>query len=229
MSPSHRADPEDPRLRAARTKRDRTRRALLDAGLEAFGSGGWTSTMEEIAAAAGVSPTTAYNHFPTKHALLGHVYGPLLRPLVVAAERDVAVDRPMVDAVTDQVKALTSALFGQRVLAAALFCAVQEYTIRTGGPPDPADALDPRNLAPAPLPVRLLVEHGQRTGQFRTHPPALEVGAMTTNLLLIRCVNRPGESEEATVEMLLTVIFGMLRPDLLAAAGLDERPFRIGG
>ncbi len=185
--------------------------------------------MEEIAAAAGVSPTTAYNHYPTKHALLGHVYGPLLRPLVAAAEHDIATDRPMVDAMTDQVKGLASVLFGQRMLASALFSAVQEYTIRIGGPPDPADELDPRNLAPAPLPVRLLVEHGQRTGQFRTYPPALEVGGMTINLLLIRCVNRPAEGEEAAVEMLLTVIFGMLRPDLLAAAGLDERPFRGGG
>jgi len=70
VSPSHRADPEDPRLRAARTKRDRTRRALLDAGLEAFGSGGWTSTMEEIAAAAEVSRRTIYMHFPTLDQLI---------------------------------------------------------------------------------------------------------------------------------------------------------------
>ncbi|HEY4418069.1 MAG TPA: TetR family transcriptional regulator, partial [Pseudonocardia sp.] len=68
MSAIDQPRPRDPRARAAQTKRDRTRRALLDAADTAFASHGWANArMEDIAAAAGVSAATAYNHFPTKH------------------------------------------------------------------------------------------------------------------------------------------------------------------
>ena len=60
------------RARAARTKRDRTRAALLSAADPAFAARGWARTrVEDIASAAGVSNATAYNHFPTKHVLIG--------------------------------------------------------------------------------------------------------------------------------------------------------------
>src|ERR1700754_4353462 len=99
--------PDAPRARAAQTKRDRTRRALLDAADATFGSRGWANTrMEDIAAAAGVSPATAYNHFPSKQVLVGCVYAPLVRPLLTEAEHDLASGRPVVESLTDQVRAL---------------------------------------------------------------------------------------------------------------------------
>ena len=86
MAASEPAEPDDPRARAAQTKRDRTRRALLDAADATFGSRGWANTrMEDVAAAAGVSAATAYNHFPSKHVLVGCVYSPLVRPRTAAA------------------------------------------------------------------------------------------------------------------------------------------------
>jgi len=98
---------EDPRARAARTKRDRTRRALLDAADSAFGSRGWARTrVEDVAQSAGVSAATAYNHFPTKHALLAQVYAPIINPLLAAAREDITAGRPVVEALTDQVRAL---------------------------------------------------------------------------------------------------------------------------
>jgi hypothetical protein len=48
---------------------------------------------------------------------------------------------------------------------------------------------------------------------------------MVINLLLLRSINRPDEPAELTAELLLTVLFGMLRPELLANAAADERPF----
>lgn len=224
MSSSDEARPTDPRARAAQTKRDRTRRALLDAADSTFGTRGWARTrMEDVAVAAGVSAATAYNHFPTKHALLGHVYGPLVRPLVVQAERDIVAGRSMVEALTDQVRALSRTTFRYRQLTVALWSAVQEYTIRVDGPPDPGDEVDPRTLAPIPESLRMLIEHGQNSGELRAFPPASEMSGILVNLLLLRRVNRPHETPEATAEVLLTVIFGSLRPDLLAGA---ERPFR---
>jgi hypothetical protein len=114
---------DDPRARAARTKRDRTRRALLDAADSTFGSRGWARTrMEDIAQAAGVS---AASHVPATHAL-----------------------------------------------------------------------------------------------------SALEMSTLVANLLLLRSLDRPGETPQTTAELLLTVIFGALRPELLIITAGDQRPFR---
>jgi AcrR family transcriptional regulator len=217
----------DPRARAAQTKRDRTRSALLAAADAAFGSRGWARTrVEDIAAAAGVSPATAYNHFPSKHALIGHVYAPLVRPLVVQAERDIAMRRPVVLSLTDQVRALIRIMWRHQGLSAALAAAVQEYLVRVGRPPDPGDDLDPRVLAPLPRTLQTLIDHGQRTGELRAYPPGLDVSASVVNLLLIRAVNRPDDPVDDTAELFLTMLFGVLRPELLVDAGPDGRPFR---
>ncbi len=216
---------DDPRTRAARTKRDRTRRALLDAADSAFGSRGWSRTrMEDVAQAANVSPATAYNHFSTKHALLAQVYAPIFGSLGVQATADIASGRPVVEALTDQIRALTRRSARNRELTAAFWSASVDYAIKTGGRVDPDDADDPRVLAPIPDPLRRLVEHGQSTGELLGYPPAGEVSALLVNTMLLRSVNRPVEPHEETAELLLTVLFGMLRPDLLVGA---ERPFRI--
>jgi AcrR family transcriptional regulator len=217
----------DARARAARTKRARTRRALLDAAEANFGARGWNRTrMEDIAATAGVSPATAYNHFPSKHALIGHVYAPLVHSLVQQAEQDRRAGRPVHDALRDQIKALTRTSWRYRGLTAAFWYAIQDYVgTRVGGPPDPADLGDPRTLAPVPDTILGLLQDGQAAGELRPYPPALEISGMIVNLLLIRAVNRPHEPPEQTAELLLTVLFGTLKPELLCAATADERPF----
>jgi AcrR family transcriptional regulator len=225
---SPRAD--DPRARAARTKRDRTRRALLDAADTTFGSRGWARTrMEDIAAAAGVSAATAYNHFPTKHALVGHVFGPIIRPLRVQAEHDIAVGRPAADALKDQVIGLARLSGRYRTLMSAFWSAVEDYTARVGALADPdapdADA-DPRLIAPVPLPLKLLIEYGQQRGELRGYPEATDLSGMVVTMLLARAVNRPEESPADLAEMLLTVMFGALKPELLLVDPCAERPFR---
>lgn len=227
MPPADEPRAADPRARAAQTKRDRTRRALLDAADATFGSRGWARTrIEDIAAAAGVSAATAYNHFPSKHSLIGHVYGPLVRPLLVQAERDVAAARPVVAALEDQVRALARTTSRHRELTGSFFAAVQDYTIRVDGPADPSDEIDPRLLAPVPESIRILVEHGQRTGELRAYPPAAEISAIVVNNLLTRAMNRPYEPAEQRAELLLTVLFGALRPELLLNGAPGDRPFR---
>lgn len=215
---------EDPRARAARTKRDRTRRALLDAADSAFGSRGWSRTrVEDIAQSAGVSAATAYNHFPTKHALLAQVYAPIISPLLVQAQRDIAADRPVTQALEDQVRALCRLCARNRTLTAAFFAAVSEYTIKVGGLPDSADDVDPRTLVPMPDALGLLIEHGQRSGELRSYPSAQDMSGLLVNTVLARNVNRPAEHPDTTAELLLTVMFGTLCPELAAGA---ERPFR---
>jgi AcrR family transcriptional regulator len=57
-----------------RTSSDRTRRQILDAAYESFYAKGFTrSSVDEIAAMAGVTKRTLYNHFESKDALLAAV------------------------------------------------------------------------------------------------------------------------------------------------------------
>ncbi len=213
----------DPRARAARTKRDRTRRALLDAADSAFGSRGWARTrVEDIAQSAGVSAATAYNHFPTKHALLAQVYAPIINPLLAAAKQDIAAHRPVVEALSDQVRALCRLCARNRTLTAAYFAAASEYMIKAGALPDPDDDADPRALVPMTEPLELLIAYGQGEGELRSYPAAGDLGGLLVATVLIRNVNRPNENPETTAEVLLTVMFGALRPDVLVGV---ERPF----
>ena len=51
---------------------DRKREAILSAAVEEFRTAGYEATsMDRIAAAAGVSKRTVYNHFPSKDELFG--------------------------------------------------------------------------------------------------------------------------------------------------------------
>ncbi len=195
-----------------------------------FSSQGWMDVrMEDIATRAGVSAATAYNHFPSKQALVGQVFAPLLARPFAQARRDIAAGRPAVEALADQVRALTEIVFRHRRLAAALWAAVQDYTIRVAGPARPDDELDPLVQAPLAESIRMLVDHGQRTGQLRTYPPAADLSRLVVALLLIRCVDIAQRTPAATIELLLTVLMGTLRPDLLAAAGPDSRPYAPAG
>ncbi len=179
--------------------------------------------MEDIAQSAGVSAATAYNHFPTKHALLAQVYAPIIGPLLAQARRDIEADRPMIEALDDQVRALCRVVARNRTLTAAFSAAVSEYTIKIGQLPDPADEADPRTLVPMPEALELLIEHGQRTGELRAYPPSRDMSGLLINTLLTRNVNRPDEPPEMAAELLLSVMFGVLQPEIAAGA---ERPFR---
>ncbi len=215
------------RARAARTKRDRTRAALLGAADPAFAARGWARTrVEDIASAAGVSNATAYNHFPSKHALIGHVYAPLVQTLRTQAYRDIATGRPVVPALIDHLRALVRIAWRNRGLTAALSAGIADYAVKVGRPADPHDENDPRVVAPVADVAIELISRGQQSGELRSWPPADEVGTMIINLLLLRAVGRPHDPPELIAELMLTLLFGALRPELLSDAGPDSRPFR---
>lgn len=112
-----------------------------------------------------------------------------------------------------------------RTLTVASVGAVQEYTVRAAGAPDPNDPNDPRTLAPLPDAIIHLIAAGQEHGILRPYPPVPDIGPQITNLLLLRAMTRPRESASDTAELMLTVLFGTLRPEALAASGLTGRPF----
>lgn len=214
--------PADPRARAAQTKRIRTRAALIAAADSAFSRRGWAATrIEDIADAAGVSSATAYNHFPTKHALLGVVYEPHVRGLIRQAEQEIAAGRSVVKALVDQVNALARLSWYHRGLTASFTAAVFDYTVRVGQAQDPDDHADPRTIAPIHLALLLLIQHGQATGELRDYPPAVEISGMIVNLLLVRSVNRREEPPAVTTDLLLTMLFGAVRPEIVVSRDGD--------
>ena len=204
---------DDPRARAAATKRTRTRAALIAAADTAFGARGWAATrVEDIAADAGVSAATAYNHFPTKHVLIGVVFAPHVATLVVQADRDIARGRPVLDALEDQITALARLSYYHRGLTAAFTAAVLEYTIRTGGVADPDDELDPRAIVPLLTPLARLVRYGQESGQLRPDPSPDDIGSTIVNMVLVRSLNRKNERPEVLTDLLRTVLLRTMVP-----------------
>lgn len=197
---------------------------MIAAADSAFAARGWGRTrVEDIAQAAGVSPASAYNHFPSKHALIGAVYRPIVAPLLVQAHRDIAHGRDVVTAIEDQVRELCRLTVRHHELTAAFAAGVLDYTARVGAPPDPGDEGDPRVLVPMPQALVVLVAHGQATGRLRRYPAAPDICGLVVNALLVRSISRRGEAAPVTAELLLTVLLGALDPAGLAA---EERPYR---
>jgi len=58
---------------------DRKRAAIIDAAVAEFRAAGYEATsMDRVAASAGVSKRTVYNHFPSKEALFVHIVDELM-------------------------------------------------------------------------------------------------------------------------------------------------------
>jgi AcrR family transcriptional regulator len=208
------------RARAGLTKRARTRNALLCAAQAAFTEHGWTGTrIEDVARLAKVSPATAYNHFPTKYVLVGHVYADVMAPLLRGAERQRAAERPVCQALAEHLHQLVAVARRHQRLTAAFACAVQEYTARVERPPSSYDEGDPRTLVPVPDGLAVLIDTAQREGELDRHREPADLAEQITFLLFLRCFTHPDETPQDTTEMLLRIILGVLRPELLTAHG----------
>lgn len=176
-----------------------------------------------------MSEATAFNHFPTKHCLIGHVYGPLMRPALEAADSELAGGRPILEVLERHVRELARLTRRHQALTVAFVGAAEEYAARVGGPPSPGDANDPRVLAPLPEVLVRAITSGQESGVLRPYPPAVDIGRNVINLLIVRSMTTPCESAEDTAELLLTMLFGTLHPQTLVGAGLSGRPFARSG
>ena len=74
----------------------RTHAAILDAAVEEFRASGYDATsMDRIAARAGVSKRTVYNHFPGKDALFLRILETMLERGIVGPDLAYRADRPL--------------------------------------------------------------------------------------------------------------------------------------
>jgi AcrR family transcriptional regulator len=208
------------RVQAGLTKRLRSRQALLEAAEAAFTEHGWQrARLEDVARQAGVSVATAYNHFPSKYALIGHVYSSHVAPVLQQAEHDEAVQRPAAQALADHLHQLGTVFRANRPLTAAFANAVQEFTARVQQRPAPDDQDDPRVLVPVPHGLGVLINAAQCRGELSRHRDATDLSEQMTFLLFLRCVTHPDETPHETAEMLLRMILGVLAPELLVTSG----------
>jgi AcrR family transcriptional regulator len=187
--------------------------------------------MEDIAAAAGVSSATAYNHFPTKHAIVGAAYEPVLSAVTLGVQQAAIEGRPAVELVSMAIHGTAEAARAQRNLTVTFIGALQEAAAqREGAPPDPQDHNDPRSYVELPAVIARVITEAQQSGELRDFPDGREIGATMINLLLLRVMNRRDESPAMTAEVVLTLLLGALKPELLVAAGPNGRPFgSVGG
>ncbi len=75
---------------------DRKRQAIVDAAIAEFRGHGFEGTsMDRVAAAAGVSKRTVYNHFPSKDALFEEILGRLWQRSSEAVSLPYRADRPL--------------------------------------------------------------------------------------------------------------------------------------
>ena len=75
---------------------DRKRAAILQAAVAEFRQAGYEATsMDRVAASAGVSKRTVYNHFPSKEALFAQILQQLLESSLASPELAYRSDRPL--------------------------------------------------------------------------------------------------------------------------------------
>lgn len=75
---------------------DRKREAIVRAAVEEFRSAGYEATsMDRIAAVAGVSKRTVYNHFPSKEELFALILEELWQSSVASVELPYRADQPL--------------------------------------------------------------------------------------------------------------------------------------
>jgi AcrR family transcriptional regulator len=196
-----------------------TRQAILTAAEELFAAQGWQGTrITEVAARAGVATATCYNHFGSKHALIGHLFAPRIAEAVARVEGRIAAGAQARDVVRVAVLEMTRMLKARRTLTFALFAALQEDAIRSDGPPrGPGDV---RLIAHIPLILDTALRHASdvlgldldvdRTARYHT------------NALLMQIMMRP----DATVDDITDFVLLQLRGALLArcAEATSEQP-----
>jgi AcrR family transcriptional regulator len=207
------ATPDRARQRAAQTKRNRTRAAILDAARRLFVESGWLpTTVDGIATEAGVGTATVYNHFPSKNVIAGHAFRPLIEDLLVDPRWADDTVRPSL-ALTALIDDLTSRVRSQTALTIALLEAVNDSTARHG---TRMDEEDPRYWVPLPPLFTQIIRRGQDCGEFLDYPPAEEAGPLLSNLLLLRVFTRPAESAPETSRLIATIaarLLGFEEPD----------------
>ncbi|GAA4696424.1 hypothetical protein GCM10023215_38080 [Pseudonocardia yuanmonensis] len=208
----------DSRLRTGLARRARTSAALVAAARTMFGEQGWAETrMEDVARAAGVSVATAYNHFPSKHALIGAAFAAAWQEGLEEGGPEPGTEPDVPGLPGDRTRELAAHLWRishiarrHQPLTAAFACAVQEYVARVQQRPSVEASDDPRPSTRVPERIAVLLDAAQRSGELGRQREPADLAEQLTFLLFLRCFTHPEEDAAATAEMLLAIAVGVL-------------------
>lgn len=147
--------------------------------------------LERVAAHAGVSRTTLYQHFPSRTALLDALTERSVREVLAAAESAHPADGPAVDAMRRLLGAIWPVVGRYRGLAAVNLRRFERRDLQ-------------QRLEPALEPMRALIARGQGTGEFDDElPPRWLLGILTDLIHTASAEVSAGTMSGATAERLL--------------------------
>ncbi|GAA4539478.1 TetR/AcrR family transcriptional regulator [Pseudonocardia xishanensis] len=165
-----------------------TREAILGAAEALFTAEGWQGTrITEVAARAGVATATCYNHFGSKHALIGHLFAPRIEAARARVEALAGTEAEPYVVLRAALGEVVTLLLADRRMTFALFAAVQEDTIRSEGPP--RGTTDVRTIANLPVILDAGLTHAAHALDARIDVP--RTARYHTNGLFIQVLTRP--------------------------------------
>lgn len=200
----------DWRQRASSTRRQRSEKRILVAARRLFTKEGFeATTVEAIAADAGVGPATIYNRFGTKSAIVAAVIAESVEPLSKAVHADLAKRTPIRDAIESHLIRTAKFLAKHRAMAHALLYALADETR-----PQPATGR-PSSVCLTPVlqtPLTVLVDAGQATGELKTTLGAEEVAMLATNLLILSTLALPTASPSRSARSIVSIVLDGIMP-----------------
>lgn len=197
---------DDARQRAAETKRRRTREALVRAAQVLLKGTDWTGLrMEDVAAAAGVSAATAYNHYKTKLHLMEAVCFQVFGPAVLRAETRIT-GSPM-QRVARYVALVAEKVDDQTLQPPWVVAMASQIEKRAAG----IDEGYYHFLLPYLIePLSKIIRNGQELGAFSAELDASGVAEHHLNGLLLRRLVRPEETSKQTADFILSQLLPAL-------------------
>ncbi|MHB8506736.1 MAG: TetR/AcrR family transcriptional regulator [Acidimicrobiales bacterium] len=172
------------RERAAATRRRRSEAAVLDAARRLVSAGGFeATTVEAIAAEAGVGPATVYERYGSKAGVAIALLYEHLGDLDTPAARDAAT-RPVAEAVYRHMLRVARKWRAHPELGPAVFSAMS----RLVGLPRGRD--DPRVRYPLPRPLVAILRAGQDRGEIAGDLDVEDAAGSLTSFLMLRLITR---------------------------------------
>ncbi len=184
----------DGRVQAARRRREGSRRRILEAAEILFARDGYGPTsVEAIAALAGVGPATVYNCFGAKGGVAAHLFREEAEILAVQAHGDLEKGPAAAEAIHRHWERVWGMLEARRPLVGALLTAVHETSL-ADKPPSPER--DPRRVLPLPRPFAEIIRYGQTKGEFRLGLDSGLAAVAIINVLSIAFINRRSPTDQ---------------------------------
>jgi TetR/AcrR family transcriptional repressor of nem operon len=198
----------DGRAAAAARRRDHSVQRAVEAARELFWRQGYEgTTIEAVAARAGLGPATVYARFGTKGGLLAHLFRTDVEALSLAARADLLAGLGTAEALRRHCHRLRRLLEDRRPLSVAFLGAVQRAAVEHGSQ---LHETDPRRIAPMPAPLAEILRLAHRAGEVRAGLDPDEVATALTNVLAIRFLNGYAvEGDERLVDVFLHGLLGV--------------------